>query len=106
MPPSSQSKKAISNTSTRSATSCRENIAWPARASCAMAPGGKVLKENKMPEAKLVGGSQADRERILKLHEDYIDANARFDWVKLEPIWSGAPEALFFNLNGHTYRGR
>jgi len=59
-----------------------------------------------MPDAKLVGGTQADRDRILKLHEDYIDANARFDWVKLEPIWSGAPEALFFNLNGHTYRGR
>jgi ketosteroid isomerase-like protein len=59
-----------------------------------------------MPEAKLVGGSQADRDRILRLHEDYIDANARFDWGKLEPIWSGAPEALFFNLNGHTYRGR
>ena len=59
-----------------------------------------------MPDAKLVGGSQADRDRILQLHEDYIDANARFDWAKLEPIWSGAPEALFFNLNGHTYRGR
>ena len=23
---------------------------------------------------------------------------------KLEPIWSGASEALFFNLNGHTYQ--
>jgi hypothetical protein len=24
----------------------------------------------------------------------------------LDPIWSKAPEALFFNLNGHTYKGR
>src|SRR5712691_9042074 len=59
-----------------------------------------------MSEPNLVGGSARDRERILKLHADYIDANARFDWQKLEPIWSKAPEALFFNLNGHTYKGR
>ena len=32
--------------------------------------------------------------------------NARFDWQKLQPIWSPAPEAVFFNLNGHTYQGR
>ncbi len=59
-----------------------------------------------MREANLVGGSKRDREQILKLHADYIDANARFDWQKLEPIWSAAPEAVFFNLNGHTYNGR
>ena len=59
-----------------------------------------------MSEANLVGGSQRDREQILKLHADYIDANTSFDLAKLEPIWSKAPEALFFNLNGHTYRGR
>ena len=59
-----------------------------------------------MSEPNLVGGSQRDREQILKLHEDYIDANASFDLQKLEPIWSKAPEALFFNLNGHTYKGR
>ena len=59
-----------------------------------------------MSEPNLVGGSQADREQILKLHADYLDANARFDWQKLQPIWSGAPEALFFNLNGHSYAGR
>src|SRR5213595_2365446 len=59
-----------------------------------------------MSQANLVGGSARDRERVLKLHADYIDANARFDWQKLEPIWSEAPEAVFFNLNGHTYKGR
>jgi hypothetical protein len=59
-----------------------------------------------MSEAHLVGGSARDREQILKLHADYIDANAGFDWHKLEPLWSEAPEATFFNLNGHTYKGR
>ncbi|HVI62633.1 MAG TPA: hypothetical protein VM910_08620, partial [Bradyrhizobium sp.] len=59
-----------------------------------------------MPEPNLVGGSERDREQILQLHADYIDANARFDWGKLEPTWSAAPEAVFFNLNGHTYKGR
>ena len=59
-----------------------------------------------MSDNNLVGGSERDRELILKLHADYIDANSSFDWHKLEPIWSPAREALFFNLNGHTYRGR
>jgi len=59
-----------------------------------------------MSQANLVGGSQRDREQLLKLHADYIDANARFDRQKLDPIWSKAPEAVFFNLNGHTYEGR
>ena len=58
-----------------------------------------------MPESNLVGGSRHDREQLLKLHADYIDANASFDRKKLDPIWSNAPEAVFFNLNGHTYRG-
>jgi len=59
-----------------------------------------------MSDNNPVGGSERDRELILKLHADYIDANSSFDWHKLEPIWSPAREALFFNLNGHTYRGR
>ena len=59
-----------------------------------------------MSEAQLTGGTAEDHAAILRLHEDYLDANARFDWQKLQPIWSPAPEAVFFNLNGHTYRGR
>ncbi len=75
------------------------------------APGGTTdrtdeLKGKTMSESNLVGGSKSDREQILKLHADYIDANARFDREMLDPIWSKAPEALFFNLNGHTYKGR
>ena len=59
-----------------------------------------------MREADLVGGAKADRKKILQLLADYIDVNARFDWENLEPLWSAAPEATFFNLNGHTYNGR
>ncbi len=54
----------------------------------------------------LVGGTAEDREALLALHHDYLVANTSFDWEALQPIWSAAPEATFFNLNGHTYNGR
>jgi ketosteroid isomerase-like protein len=59
-----------------------------------------------MSAVRLVGGTAADQKRILERLEEYLVANAAFDWVALQDIWSGAPEALFFNLNGHTYQGR
>jgi ketosteroid isomerase-like protein len=59
-----------------------------------------------MSQANFVGGSQRDRAQLIKLHEAYIDANSSFDREKLDPLWSKAPEATFFNLNGHTYSGR
>jgi hypothetical protein len=55
---------------------------------------------------KLVGGSAEDRNEILRLHDAYLDVNARFDWENLQPLFSPAPEATYFNLNGHTYNGR
>ena len=55
--------------------------------------------------ARLVGGSEADRSRVLERVHEYLEANASFDWGQLQDIWSGAPEAVFFNLNGHTYKG-
>jgi ketosteroid isomerase-like protein len=58
-----------------------------------------------MSDAKLVGGSEADRKKLLQLLDDYIEANEHFDWQRLAPIWSEQPEATFFNLNGHTYNG-
>jgi hypothetical protein len=54
----------------------------------------------------LVGGTEEDRKKILALHDEYLDVNARFDWQNLQPIFSAAPEATYFNLNGHTYNGR
>jgi ketosteroid isomerase-like protein len=54
----------------------------------------------------LVGGTEEDRKEILKLHEEYLDLNARFDWQNLQAVFSPAPEATYFNLNGHTYNGR
>jgi ketosteroid isomerase-like protein len=59
-----------------------------------------------MDPAKLVGGSEADRLRVLEQMHKYLAVNARFDWENLQDIWSGAPEAVFFNLNGHIYKGR
>ena len=59
-----------------------------------------------MDETQLVGGTAEDRRRLLERMGEYLDANGRFDWEQLQDIWSGAREAVFFNLNGHTYKGR
>ena len=59
-----------------------------------------------MTEAKIVGGSEADRSKLLELHEEYLVANGKFDWPAIKHIWSEEPHATFFNLNGHTYKGR
>jgi ketosteroid isomerase-like protein len=60
-----------------------------------------------MSETKVIGGTQRDREKVLEQQRLYLDANSKFDWGTLrDKIWSAAPEATFFNLNGHTYNGR
>ena len=59
-----------------------------------------------MDETGLIGGTAEDRRRVLERMDEYLDINGRFDWEKLQDIWSDAPEAVFFNLNGHTYKGR
>jgi len=56
-------------------------------------------------EAKWIGGSKSDRNTLLRLLDEYLDANAEYDWERLQPIWSEQPDATFFNLNGHTYNG-
>src|SRR4051812_42251610 len=54
-----------------------------------------------------VGGSEADRKAVAAQHAAYLEANAVFDFDRLQKdIWSAAPQASFFNLNGHTYVGR
>jgi hypothetical protein len=45
--------------------------------------------------ARLVGGSEADRSRVLERVHEYLEANASFDWGQLQDIWSGAPEAVY-----------
>ena len=60
-----------------------------------------------MNDVKLAGGSESDREAVLACQQAYLDANATFDWPRLEAgIFSAAPSARFFNMNGHTYKGR
>ena len=60
-----------------------------------------------MSKTAVVGGSAEDRSTVIGLFEAYLDANSTFDWERLgRDLWSSAPEATFFNLNGHTYHGR
>jgi len=60
-----------------------------------------------MSEHGLRGGTESDRRLILEKHHQYLVANAEFDWPTLrDELWSAAPDTVFFNLNGHTYRGR
>ena len=60
-----------------------------------------------MSKTVVVGGSAEDRGIVIGLFEAYLDANSTFDWERLgQDLWSSAPEATFFNLNGHTYHGR
>ena len=59
-----------------------------------------------MDETKLVGGRPEDRRRVLERMDQYLDLNGRFDWEALQELWSAAPGSVFFNLNGHTYKGR
>ena len=51
------------------------------------------------------GGSEADRRCVLELQQAYLEANATFDWVALDKIWSHGSDSVFFNMNGHTYVG-
>jgi hypothetical protein len=58
-----------------------------------------------MSEARIVGGTESDRKKLLELQDEYLVANGKFDWPGIEHIWSEEPHATFFNLNGHTYNG-
>jgi hypothetical protein len=51
------------------------------------------------------GGSEANRARLLQMHETYLDANNRLDVETLRKAWDDGPGGVYFNLNGHTYRG-
>jgi hypothetical protein len=64
--------------------------------------GNCLMPAVELDAARLVDGSEADRSRVLERVHEYLEANASFDWGQLQDIWSGAPEAVFFNLNGHT----
>ena len=60
-----------------------------------------------MSENAVRGGTESDRRIVLDKHQKYLEANAVFDWVTLrDQLWSASSDTVFFNLNGHTYRGR
>ena len=50
-------------------------------------------------------GSEADRKRILELHQQYLDSNLTLDTEALRKLWSENPACVFFNGNGYTYYG-
>lgn len=51
-------------------------------------------------------GSEADRKRVAEQQQNYLEANATFDWERLKTVFSREDYATYFNLNGHTYEGR
>ena len=53
---------------------------------------------SELDSAKLVGGSEADRQRVLERMHEYLGINARFNWRHSPELWSAAPEAVFFVL--------
>lgn len=59
-----------------------------------------------MLEIEWIGGSEEDRKAVADQHEAYLVANSKFDWDHLESVYSAEPWATYFNLNGHTYKGR
>lgn len=52
------------------------------------------------------GGSEADRKAVAEQHDNYLWANAEFNWDKLDSVFSDRPWATYFNLNGHVYNGK
>ena len=51
------------------------------------------------------GGTPADHEQLLAIHQKYLTANDPLDSEMLKEIWSHDPDNAFFNSNGHTYIG-
>lgn len=52
------------------------------------------------------GGSPEDRDAVTTQFERYREANTVGDDVALQTIFSDAPEATYYNLNGFTYNGK
>lgn len=51
------------------------------------------------------GGSETDREELLRLHHTFLHANDDLDYQELCTVWDSDPDNRHFNTNGHTYRG-
>jgi hypothetical protein len=51
------------------------------------------------------GGSEQDRQRLMEIHQRWLDANDVLDSDELRKDWSADPTNVFFNSNGFTYVG-
>lgn len=54
----------------------------------------------------LFEGSEEDREALLALHRDYLDANSMgLNVEALRKVWSEHPHCVWFNSTGYNYKG-
>jgi hypothetical protein len=44
--------------------------------------------EVKLGEAKLIGGNEIDRKRVMEQFHAYLEANSKFDWTRLSQCLS------------------
>jgi len=51
------------------------------------------------------GGSPADRQRLLALHDEWLTANNTLDTAAARRLLTTDATAVFFNINGHAYTG-
>jgi ketosteroid isomerase-like protein len=51
------------------------------------------------------GGTEADQQQLLAIHETFVAANDALDADRLRSIWSVDPDFVFFNANGFNYYG-
>ena len=63
---------------------------------------------SELDSAKLVGGSEADRRRVLERMHEYLGINARFDWRHLPGLWSvvALPLQVGYLIRSPGRRGR
>jgi ketosteroid isomerase-like protein len=61
--------------------------------------------EHGKEDVRFDGGSDEERRQVLEAHRAYLRVNSAIDATGLRQIWSSHPDRVFFNGNGHTYRG-
>ena len=51
------------------------------------------------------GGTAEDQQRILALHQEWLDAQNTLDTRTARRLMTADPTAVFWNINGHQYTG-
>jgi len=62
--------------------------------------------ETKQTRVMWDGGSKADREQLIALHDRFFQSHdSSFDSEGLRTVWSADEGCVFFHSNGYTYHG-